>query len=251
MIKKAYLDKLNASLAALAKKHGVGCSLVVEQGGEGIGLVEIPKAAHEKWHREIDLLEEEFIAHSTIVDAEDESRGRAKLKKSSAARWLVFEVAEDQSYESPDDEKVTLAMQERVFAPPPPSEYETPDPKTGLYRIPPPAKSTPDQIYLTLAYEPYDAIKSGEKRTEFRAYTPNYVRKLLSKPPKTVKFQRGYGKGAEQMVWEVAKIDLYDMKTRRSARSGSEPKDFRPTHIAIDLGVRIDGINNKVKTTKK
>ena len=245
MIKKAYIDKLNASLAALVKKHGIACRLVVEQGGEGVGLVEIPKSAHEKWHREIDRLEDEFVDDDGIVDVHDESRGRAKLKKSSAARWFIFEVAEDHAFASPSDESVSEAMQKRVFAAPPPSEYETPDPKTGLYKIPPAAKNAPDQIYLTLAYEPYDAIRNGEKKTEFRAYTPNYVRRLLSKPPKTVKFQRGYGKGAEQMVWKIKNIDLYDMKTRRSASPGSEPKDFRPTHIAIDLAVRIDGIQER------
>ena len=60
--------------------------------------------------------------------------------------------------------------------------------------------------------------------------------------------KRGYGKGAEQMVWSVKTVDLYDIKTRRSARPGSEPKDFRPTHIAIDLAVRIDGKTQKVRT---
>ena len=250
MIRKAYLEKLNARLASLVKKHGIGCSLVVEQGGEGVGLVEIPKEAHEKWHGKIDRLEDDFVEDEGIVEVQDENRGRKTLKRGHAARWLVFEVAEDMAYPSSADTSVTEAMQKRVFAAPPPSDYDVPDPKTGLYKIPPADEKAPDQIYLTLAYEPFDAIKRGEKKTEFRAYTPNYVRKLLANPPKTVKFQRGYGKGAEQMIFEVANVDLYDMKTRRSARPGSEPKDFRPTHIAIDLGGRADGNTKKVATPK-
>ena len=251
MIKKEYIDKLNANLSALAKRYGIAKPIVAEQGGETVGVIEISKELHEKSHREIDSIFDDFIeSEDGIVEAHDYHLGKAKLKKGHSKRYLIFSVAEDKAYDSPYDKKTLDAMMARMSADStkPTSKYAEKDPATGLYQIPPPAKNASNEVYLPLAYEPFDAIKSGEKKTEFRAYTPRYVKMLLSKPPKTVKFQRGYGKGAEQMVWSVKTVDLYDIKTRRSARPGSEPKDFRPTHIAIDLAVRIDGKTQKVRT---
>lgn len=108
--------------------------------------------------------------------------------------------------------------------------------------IPGAPKHWSDELYLTMAYEPYDWIKNGEKTTEFRAYTPSYVKRLLSHPLKTVKFQRGYGGPGrpfpEQMVWEIKKIELYDIRTRISA-DPFNPTPILPTHFAIDLGRRL------------
>lgn len=113
-----------------------------------------------------------------------------------------------------------------------------------LIPIPPPPKNVSDQIYLTMAYEYYDMIESGEKVTEFRRYTENWVKRLLSHPLKTVKFQRGYGGPGrpkpKQMVWTIKNIDLYNSMTRECAVPGKEPAGFIPDFIAIDLGERID-----------
>ncbi len=109
--------------------------------------------------------------------------------------------------------------------------------------IPPPPKKLNTEVYLTMAYEPYDWIEKGEKTTEFREYCEYYVKKLLSQPLKTVRFQRGYGgpghDAPRQMRWTVAKIEYYDINSRQSAPIDNPPAGFRPTHIAIDLGDRI------------
>ena len=109
--------------------------------------------------------------------------------------------------------------------------------------IPPPPKKLNTEVYLTMAYEPYDWIEKGEKTTEFREYCEYYVKKLLSQPLKTVRFQRGYGGPGHdeprQMRWTVAGIEYYDINSRQSAPIDNPPAGFRPTHIAIDLGERI------------
>ncbi len=109
--------------------------------------------------------------------------------------------------------------------------------------IPPPPKNAGDELYLTLAYEFYDAIKSGKKRTEYREYTENWVKKILSHPVRTVKFQRGYGGPGrpkpEQMVWTVKKAWLYESGTGVKGDPSNPPKGILPDCIAIDLGKRV------------
>ena len=120
---------------------------------------------------------------------------------------------------------------------------ETADEAFEWIPIPPPPKKLNSEVYLTLAYEPYDAIERGEKKTEFREYRPYYVKKLLSQHLKTVRFQRGYGGPGHdvprQMTWTISGIEYYDIYSRECAPIANPPKDFRPTHIAIDLGERL------------
>lgn len=115
--------------------------------------------------------------------------------------------------------------------------------KDFILPIPPPPASASDELYLMLAYEFYDAIVAGTKKTEYRAYTPNWVKKVLSHPIKTVRFQRGYGgpghPPAEQMVWNVDKIWLYESETEKKADPANPSEGFVPDCIAIDLGSRI------------
>lgn len=109
--------------------------------------------------------------------------------------------------------------------------------------IPPPPKKANDELYLTLAYEFYDAIKAGTKRTEYRDYTPNRVKKILSHPIRTVKFQRGYGgpghAAPEQMVWTVERVSLCEAATGQKGDPLNPPEGFLPDCIAIDLGKRL------------
>ena len=109
--------------------------------------------------------------------------------------------------------------------------------------IPPPSKSAGDELFLTLAYEFYDAIKAGTKKTEYRDYTANWVKKILSNPVRTVKFQRGYGgpgRGKpEQMVWTVKKVWLYESDTDQKGDPRNPPEGILPDCIAIDLGCRV------------
>lgn len=109
--------------------------------------------------------------------------------------------------------------------------------------IPPPPKSGSDEVFLTLAYEFYDAIKVGAKTTEYRSYSANWVKKLLSRPVRTVKFQRGYGgpghAAPEQMVWKVDKIWLYESGSGTKGDPMNPPEGIIPDCIAIDLGTRV------------
>ena len=109
--------------------------------------------------------------------------------------------------------------------------------------IPPPAKNAPDELYLTLAYEFYDAIKAGTKTTEYRDYTPNWVKRTLSHPIRTVKFQRGYGGPGhpppEQMIWTVKGVWLYESATKTKGDPSNPPQGIIPDCIAIDLGCRV------------
>lgn len=109
--------------------------------------------------------------------------------------------------------------------------------------IPPPPKKAGDELYLTLAYEFYDAIKAGTKRTEYRDYTPNWVKKILSRPIRRVKFQRGYGgpghAAPEQMVWTVERVSLCEMETGTKGDPRNPPEGILPDAIAIDLGERV------------
>ncbi len=116
--------------------------------------------------------------------------------------------------------------------------------KEFLLPIPPmPDKPTRD-LYLPLSYEPYDAIERGEKTTEFRAYTPYWVKRIISNGIKTVRFQRGYGgPGREpprQMQWTVKGVTLYEMATRAENDPFNPTTPMLPDFIAIDLGKRIE-----------
>ena len=116
-----------------------------------------------------------------------------------------------------------------------------------LIPIPSPPKNATDELYLPMAYEPYDWIKEGSKTTEFRDYTENWVKKILTHPIKTVRFQRGYGGPGrpepEQMVWTVKRIYLYEYDAKIECEPGRTDVPIVPDYIAIDLGERVDGVN--------
>ncbi len=126
-------------------------------------------------------------------------------------------------------------------------EGETIDEKRTHWRdfiipVPPPPKKSSDEVYLTLAYAPYDDIECGAKRTEYRDYTEHWVKMLLSRPVRTVRFQRGYGGRGhaepDQMVWTVEKIWLMESWTGAKCEPDNIPEGFLPDVIAIDLGER-------------
>ena len=51
----------------------------------------------------------------------------------------------------------------------------------------------------------YDAIESGEKRTETRKISPKYISMLRDKKPVAVRLTYGYT--PRQMVWEVESVE--------------------------------------------
>lgn len=86
-------------------------------------------------------------------------------------------------------------------------------------------------LHLVLAFEWFDKIKSGEKTTEYRECKLHWDKKFnhYAAPYTHVKFQRGYSKDPEIMIFEVKEI----------VRS-SEQNDLKKSTVwAIRLGERI------------
>ncbi len=121
--------------------------------------------------------------------------------------------------------------------------------------IPPPRKNAPSELYLTMAYDPYDWIEKGfidedgqhaYKRSEYRSYTPNWVKRILANPPKTIKFQRGYGgpgrPAPAQMVWTVEKIVLVHKYDESECDPWNVPAGFVPQFIKMYIGQRVDKV---------
>lgn len=88
-------------------------------------------------------------------------------------------------------------------------------------------------LYLTLKYEWFNKIKSGEKTIEYREIKPYFNKKFgqtLENKYKIVRFQRGYSKDAETMFFAIERI----FQT-------SEKNDLNlPRCWAIKLGNRLD-----------
>ena len=112
-----------------------------------------------------------------------------------------------------------------------------------LIEIPPAPARCQEELFLTMAYEPYDEIKAGTRIVEYRDYSPTWVKRILSHPLKTVKFQRGYGgpghDAPEQMTFEIRKISLFKSESGMKGDPWDPPEGILPDKIAIDLGRRI------------
>lgn len=96
-----------------------------------------------------------------------------------------------------------------------------------------------DDGYFVLGGEPFAAIKSGRKTTEYRDFTPRNLSRALG--IKTVRLQNGYGhpgQPPEQMRFEVKSVGLLDADDRE-CDPYNIPKGFIATTIAIHLGKRI------------
>ena len=112
-----------------------------------------------------------------------------------------------------------------------------------LIPIPPAPEKYYEEIYLSMQYDYYDEIESGERVTEFRYYNEYYVEKLLSHPLKTVRFFRGRGGPGrptpKNMVFEIKKIYLYDYGRKIECDPWKLDTPIEPDLIAIDLGRRL------------
>ena len=101
-------------------------------------------------------------------------------------------------------------------------------------------RSKSGEGFFVLKGEFFDAIKSGEKTTEYRDITPRNLSKSIG--IKTVKLQRGYGhpgKPPEQMRFEVTSVGLLDADDHE-CDPYDIPEGFIVTTIAIHLGKRIE-----------
>ena len=90
--------------------------------------------------------------------------------------------------------------------------------------------------YLVLKAQFYDAIEAGTKKIEYRDFTEYNLKRTIG--IKTIRFNRGYVKGAKQMRWQVEKVVLLDGDDNE-CDPFSVPDDFWPVTIAIHLGKRI------------
>ena len=100
-------------------------------------------------------------------------------------------------------------------------------------------RSKSGEGFFVLKSEFFDAIKFGEKTTEYRDITPRNLLKSIG--IKTVKLQRGYGhpgKPPEQMRFEVTSVGLLDADDHE-CDPYNIPEGFIATTIAIHLGKRI------------
>lgn len=233
MVKESFLQQLNERFGDALAKHGVTARLAFEQAGFDVVAMRIPAEIASKHHADINAAEDEADWEG-VTEQMDESRDRRPKK--GADRWVMLAVEAKHVLKSVRDEETLEAVRRKMGGG---GKEAAMDEATGLIPIPPPPKNASTEVYLPLRYEPYDQIEGGGKGTEFRAYTPHWVKALLSHPIKTVKFQRGYGAGARQMVWKVRNIELYDIESRKSANPRAVPEGFRPTHIAVDLGGRV------------
>ena len=250
MIKEDYLKELNGRLSELAEKHGVPIGeLRIDHGYCAECEVEFPYEMASEYWDQISLLTDELEKFVGIHDIYDPSRDDGLRK--GQGRKLEITVKRGRWYLGPID-KAIEDEEDRIYSDP---EYRAKKLeeeraemrkhwRENLIPIPPPPKNATDEVYLTLDYEYYDMIKSGEKTTEFREYSPYWVKRLLSHPIKTVRFQRGYGGPGhpppEQMVFKVKDIVLYEIATKKECPADNPCEGILPTHIAIDLGERID-----------
>lgn len=250
MIKEDYLKELNGRLSELAEKYGVPIGeLRIDHGYCAECEVEFPYEMASEYWDQISLLTDEFEKFVGIHDVYDPCRDDGLRK--GQGRKLEITVKRGRWYLGPID-KAIEDEEDRMDSDP---EYRAKKLeeqraemrkhwRENLIPIPPPPKDATDEAYLTLDYKYYDQIKSGEKTTEFRGYSPFWVKRLLSHPIKTVRFQRGYGGPGhpppEQMVFKVKDIVLYEIETKKECPPDNPCEGILPTHIAIDLGERIE-----------
>ena len=238
MIKKDCVKRLERYLDELFAENGIAVRPPLEPAGGELCALRLPEkvdAQHPGALKRIaDRLMSDGKYYDDVFDAKCVPLGPLPP---GGYRFLAIEAPIDRTQDGGGRDE--LAFERMHFWIVGPEDGDQRDPRTALLPIPAPKRNAPDTAYLVLSYAPFDEIERGEKRTEFRAYSPSYVRKLLSSPVRRVRFQRGYSAGARQMVFEVEKIDLYDRLTRKSADPRAVPEGFFPTDIAIDLGRRI------------
>ena len=250
MIKNDYLEKLNGRFAELAEKHGVPIGeLRIDHEYCAVCSVDFPYGMASEFRDQISALEDELGKFAGVDEIYDPFRDDGLRKGESRrlgitvkrGRWYVgpidkaIEDEEDRMYSDPEYRAKKLEEERAEMR----KHW-----RENLIPIPPPPKNATDEVYLTLDYQYYDMIKSGEKTTEFREYSPYWVKRLLSHPIKTVRFQRGYGGPGhpppEQMVFKVKDVVLYEIETKKECPPDNPCEGILPTHIAIDLGERIE-----------
>ena len=250
MIKEDYLKKLNDQLLEFSKQVGLPIGdYRIDHGLNSVAEIKFRHDFANRYCEQISQVVEMLKKVPGVYEIGDYQS--EEVLRGGEVRSVEIEVKRRYWYEG-HIEKEWDEEQERLDTD---SEYakkkqeEELEEKRKYWRdylipIPPPPKGATDEAYLTLDYKYYDMIKSGEKTTEFREYSPTWVKRLLSHPIKTVRFQRGYGGPGhpppEQMVYNVKAVLLYEIGTRKECPADNPCEGIMPTHIAIDLGERIE-----------
>jgi len=245
MIKPEVKNRINWILIRNIEKAGLKYSLAAEDYLDDDGDVPIPREMANEHNEVVIKIVEELRNSPDVVSVYDRGAGRKII--GDDYRQIEFKVKEGcwvrTQADADKEEKEMRGLEDFDFMENTIRQDRLKNWKEFLLPVPKKIeKPYSTELYLTLAYEPYDWIKAGEKVTEFRAYTARYNERLLGRDWKTVKFQRGYGgKGRgkpEQMVFEIKRIRLYDCMTRKLT-DPYHPEPIVPTHFAIDLGKRI------------
>jgi len=256
MVHKSFLKKLSKILTELCEKHGVSSNLAVANYMDNECDVEIAKDLANERMKELDAICEELRKVEGVRSIWDSGAGKV-LRGEEVRRFEITvedglwshteadEIASDNELREYFDDDYAEKIEKKRM------ESRKNHWKDFIIPLPEPDGNTNTELYLTMAYEPYDWIKDGYfedgkkkyKRTEFRAYTERYAKKLLGHPIKTVKFQRGYGglgrPKPEQMVFEVKSITLWDSKSKIECDPRKLTEGIIPDFFAINLGKRI------------
>ncbi len=245
-------EQAKALILDALKKHadelGLDIPIVVEDYYDAMCTVPVPKEIANSRDEDVAELSDRMAACEFLKECYD--KGRGQFLRGAEVRQFEITVADGYWTHSEVDEKIEEEEMSVYYDQDKYKAWEAQQLeekkkywKEYIIPIPPPPKKCLDELYLTMAFEPYDQIKSGEKVTEFRQYNKTWVKRILSHPLKTVKFQRGYGGPGlpppEQMVWSIKKIYLYEMDNKMEGDPWNPPEGIVPTFIAIDLGERI------------
>ena len=249
MIKEDYLKKLNDHLLEFSKQVGLPIGYYrIDHGLNSVAEIKFRHDFANKYREQISQVVEMLKKVPGIYEICDYQS--EEVLRGGEVRSVEIEVKRRYWYEGRIEEEWD-EEQERLDTDPEYAKKKQEEElaerrkywREYLISIPPPPKGATDEVYLTLDYKYYDQIKSGEKTTEFREYSPFWVKRLLSHPIKTVRFQRGYGGPGhpppEQMVFKVKAVLLYEIGTRKECPADNPCEGILPTHIAIDLGERI------------
>lgn len=249
MVEKELISKITDKVGELCAQFGVtGCALKCEQVYDNECIVKVPEDVAREFDEQLAQVCEGLKEFPGIDKIYDAGKG---MYRSDGYRAFEITVKDGRwTHTAADDKAIEEDMRE-YFDEDYAKEQEQKRKadrmknwKKHLLDLPDKKKCDAghEEVYLVMAYEPYEWIKNGEKTTEFRSYTQRYVDRLLTGKVKRVRLQKGYGGPGrpkpEQMIFEVKGMSLYDVTTKHETDPW-DPKPIVPTHIAIDLGKRL------------
>lgn len=256
MVKQEILLKISRELTKLCNEFGVSSNLEVKNFFDNECSVSIPSALANEKDADLAKVAEGLRKIPEIADVYDRGAGRIirgndyrqfeiSVKDGSWTHGEEDDVAAEKSFAEYLDPNFSKKLEAKE------AEDRQKNWKNYLIPMPPQDGSENTELYLTMAYEPYDWIDVGYdengkhvyKREEFRSYNDYYAKKLLSHPLKTVKFQRGYGgpgRGKpKQMRFEIKDITMWDPINNIDCSPKNPKEGVAPQFFVIKLGERL------------